>query len=399
MTRKTHLLIVDDEESILFSLKRLLEGHGFDVTTAVDGTSALCLLKSKKKEQHPIHALILDVRLPDMLGTDILRQAKQFDPSLVVLMITGHGNVPEAVSSLHAGAADYMLKPFSIEEILARLQRAFEIPTAVAKTGAKSQTAADPSWAIGPNLQMRDLLHAVDRIARSPATTVLICGETGTGKELVARRLHTLSARHERPFVEINAAALSRELLESELFGHEAGSFTGATKTKRGLFEAAQGGTLFLDEIGDMELGIQAKLLRALQERKVRRVGAVEHIDVDVRFVAATNKDLAVEVKEGRFREDLFYRLNVVTLQVPPLRDRLDDLEILVEFWTQKLGHDLGLGAKTVAASAIEKLSKHNWPGNIRELRNVLERALLLECSSEQVTASDFSFLDCAQKL
>jgi DNA-binding NtrC family response regulator len=396
MTRKPHLLIVDDEESILFSLQRLLEGHGFQVSIAQDGTTAVGLLKSKKRESDPIEALVLDVQLPDMLGTDILREAKQLFPDLVVLMITGHGNVPEAVSSLHAGAADYILKPFSVEEIVARLQRALGAPKAMGKRDAKLAAAPDCVWAVGPNPLMHDLLHAVDRVARSPATTVLICGETGTGKELVARRLHTLSARKDRPFVEINAAALSRELLESELFGHEAGSFTGATKTKKGLFEAAHGGTLFLDEIGDMELGIQAKLLRALQERKVRRVGAVEHVDVDVRFVAATNKDLAHEVKEGRFREDLFYRLNVVTLKVPPLRDRLDDLETLVQFWTQKLGADLGLGHKTVATSALEKLSQHSWPGNIRELRNVLERALLLECSGEQVTARDFAFLDPA---
>jgi DNA-binding NtrC family response regulator len=388
-----HLLIVDDEENILFSLKRIMEGKGHTVSTASDGHSALQILKSKKKGDRPVDAMICDVRLPDALGTEVLREAKQLRPDLAVLLITGHGNVPEAVASLQAGAADYLLKPFSVEEILVRLERALSQSSSPRASTAGPRTAEDPSWAVGPNPAMQFLMQQIDRVARSPATTVLIRGETGTGKELVARRLHQLSSRSGQPFIEINAAALSRELLESELFGHEAGSFTGALKTKRGLFEAAQGGTLFLDEIGDMELSIQAKLLRALQEKKVRRVGAVEHVDVDVRFVAATNKDLAREVKEGRFREDLFYRLNVVVLKVPPLRERLDDLEALISHWMERLSKELGLGTKQIDPQALEYLRAHPWPGNIRELRNCLERALLLECTGEQVTAEHFAFL------
>jgi DNA-binding NtrC family response regulator len=394
MSHAHHLLIVDDEEAILFSLKRLMEGHGYQVSCASDGASAIQILKGKKRGMRPVDAMILDVRLPDCLGTDLLREAKQLRPELVILMITGHGNVPEAVSSLQAGASDYLLKPFSVDEIVIRLQRAFQgAAMSSPYLAAPAKLPEETSWAVGPNSSMKELLTQVHRAAKSPATTVLICGETGTGKELVARRLHALSGRAAKPFVEINAAALSRELLESELFGHEAGAFTGATKTKKGLFEAAHGGTLFLDEIGDMELSIQAKLLRALQERKVRRVGALDHIDVDVRLIAATNKDLSLEVREGRFREDLFYRLNVVSLKIPPLRERLDDLDVLVQHWVQRLSHELGLEQKTVDPEAIQRLKQHPWPGNIRELRNCLERVLLLECSGDRVCPEHLAFL------
>lgn len=394
MSHKRHLLIVDDEEAILFSLKRLMEGHGYQVSCATDGASAIQILKSKKRAAPPVDAMILDVRLPDCLGTDLLKEAKQLRSDLVILMITGHGNVPEAVSSLQAGASDYLLKPFSVDEIVLRLQRAFQGNAGSSPyLAGPAKSPEESSWAVGPNSGMKELLKQVDRAAKSPATTVLVYGETGTGKELVARRLHAMSARAAKPFVEINAAALSRELLESELFGHEAGAFTGATKTKKGLFEAGHGGTLFLDEIGDMELSIQAKLLRALQERKVRRVGALDHIDVDVRFIAATNKDLSLEVKEGRFREDLFYRLNVVTLKIPPLRERLDDLDVLVEHWMQKLSLELGLEKKRVDPRALDRLKEHPWPGNIRELRNCLERVLLLECSGDRIGAEHLGFL------
>lgn len=390
MTRQ--LLIVDDEENILFGLKKLFEGKGYEVLAAPDAMTALHWLKSKRGQRIEPDAMLLDVQLPDALGLDVLTEVKKLRPQMPVLMITGHGNVPEAVSALQAGASDYILKPFHIDEIYSRLQRAIANKRLV-QVPAAAQEVVQEQWAMGPNPAMHALLDRLGKVAGSPATTVLIYGETGTGKELVARRLHTLSHRAARPFVEINAAALTKELLESELFGHEAGSFTGATKQKRGLFEAAHGGTLFLDEVGDMELGIQAKLLRALQERTIRRVGGLEQIDIDVRFIAATNKDLATEVKAGRFREDLFYRLNVVSLRVPALRERFDDLEPIVMHWLQRLNLELGRSVTRISPEALAWMKGHAWPGNIRELRNCLERALLLECSGESLEQEHLQFL------
>ena len=388
------LLIVDDEENILFGLKKLFELKGYEVLAAPDAMTALGWLRAKKGQRIEPEAMLLDVQLPDALGLDVLREVRKLRPTMPVLMITGHGNVPEAVAALQLGASDYILKPFHVDEIHGRLQRALEAKRNAGSKGPRSQGAMEPDvWAMGPNPQMALLLDRLERTAASPATTVLIYGETGTGKELVARRLHSLGERAARPLIEINAAALTKELLESELFGHEAGAFTGASRQKRGLFEAAHGGTLFLDEVGDMELGIQAKLLRALQERRIRRVGGLEHIEVDVRFVAATNKDLAQEVKAGRFREDLFYRLNVVSLHVPALRDRLDDLEALVLHWLERLNRELNRSVKSVSPEALARLQQHPWPGNIRELRNCLERALLLECSGEELAAEHLQFL------
>ncbi len=380
---KAKVLIVDDDPTITTSLRALLESENYVVFDAATGGDALAALKGKAREPDII---LLDVQLPDFSGIDLIEKMVLLSADSQILMITAHGSVPQSVEAMRRGAVDYILKPFSIDELLLRLKRAREgkkLKVRVDYLSSKVRSSFEEKFVCGPNIVMQKIYQGLEKIAQSKSSTVLIRGETGAGKEHIAHRVHELSCRRDAPFVEINATALTAELLESELFGHEAGSFTGALKAKKGLFEIADGGTLFLDEIGDMDLAMQAKILRALQERKIRRVGGVEYISVDIRLITATNCDLEKAVKEGEFREDLYYRLNVVPIQLPPLRARADDLQSLVMHFIKKFSAEFGKQIDGVADDVLLAFKQYRWPGNIRELSNIIERALLLECESE----------------
>ena len=379
------ILIVDDDLAICHSLRDLLASRGFSTKDVQDGASVLSLLKSKKKQSfYCPDVILLDVQLPDIDGIDLLETIKKKYPEIIVIIITAFGSVPQSVEAMQKGATDYVLKPFNIDEILVRVSKAFENSQVRQQLGYLSDKVYgnwEEKYVQGSNVKMKKIYRDLDNIAKSSSTTVVVYGETGTGKEVIANRIHFLSNRKNKPFVEVNATALTAELLESELFGHEAGSFTGASQTKKGLFEVADGGTLFLDEIGDMDLSMQTKLLRALQERKIRRVGGTKHIEVDIRVITATNKNLEEEVKKGKFREDLFYRLNVIPIFLPSLRERREDVKVLTEHFIKTFNLEFGKEVEEIDANALNFLTEYSWPGNIRELRNCIERAMLLECN------------------
>lgn len=388
---KPRILVVDDEPSICASLSELLSSKGYEVVTVEDATSCLELLRGKRG----FNCVLLDVQLPDMNGLDALEKLKQRSPELPVIMITGQGSVPQSVEAMQKGALDYVMKPFNVNELLARIQNAIDTQDLKEQVGLlKKQVTADwdKQYVVGPNRSMQQVFDRVELVARSDSTTVFIHGETGTGKEVIARKIHQMSARQNRPFVEVNATALTAELLESELFGHEEGSFTGASGTKKGLFEVASGGTLFLDEIGDMDLLMQAKILRAIQERKIRRVGGTEQIEVDIRLITASNRNLDQAVKEGTFREDLYYRLNVVPIVLPPLRERRDDIETLLRHYIDIFNKEFGKQVTDISTDALEALENYAWPGNVRELRNLLERTMLLETHGSTLELSHLKF-------
>ncbi|SCA62890.1 Acetoacetate metabolism regulatory protein AtoC [Chlamydiales bacterium SCGC AG-110-P3] len=379
------ILIADDDVTICETLEALFCDKGYVVETAHDGSSAVTKLKKAKSD-----ACLLDVQLPDADGIELLETLKVASPETVFLIITAYGSVSQSVDAMKQGAIDYILKPFNIDEITLRVERALKNRSLVDQVDYLAEKVYgewDADYIVSTNSAMKKVHDSLQRIAKSNSTTVFINGETGTGKEVIARRIHGLSPRQNRPFVDVNATALTAELLESELFGHEAGSFTGATKTKKGLFEVASGGTLFLDEIGDMDVILQSKLLRALEERKVRRVGGTESIDVDIRLITATNQDLQRLVSEGKFREDLYYRLNVVPLNLPPLRERSEDLRQFVDHFLGKFCVEFGRSQVKVSTEAMQKLTEYSWPGNIRELKNVIERAVLLEVDGEVLEA------------
>ncbi|MDF2549882.1 MAG: sigma-54-dependent transcriptional response regulator [Chlamydiales bacterium] len=374
------ILLVDDDVHIRFSLKALLETKGFSCLEASDRASLLQLLEHKKE---PVHLVLLDVQLPDSQGIDLIADIHRFHPQALIMLMTGFGSIPQSVEAMQKGAIDYILKPFNFDELFLRINNAFEkelLKEEVAHLSEHISARLDRQYVLGPNLEMQKIFNSLHIIADSDVSTVCIQGETGTGKEMIARRIHDLSQRRYKPFVDINASALSEDLLESELFGFEAGSFTGALKTKKGLFEIASEGTLFLDEVGDMGLAMQAKILRALQEKKIRRVGGTESIDIDIRLITATHKDLAKQVQQGLFREDLFYRLHVVPIYLPPLRERKEDLETLVTYFLALFNKELNRSIEKVDPKALEQMKEYDWPGNIRELKNFLERTLLLEC-------------------
>lgn len=392
---KHKILIVDDEQTIRFSLKALFASKGYEPFEAADGASALSTIKGRGGKGLKPDVILLDVQLPDMNGLKVLQEIHTLSPDSCVIIITGFGSVPQSVDAMSRGASDYVLKPFNVEDLLMRISKALENRSLKEQVGfLKNKVFGDWStkYVQGPNAAMQKLFSNLDIVAKSPSTTVFIHGETGSGKEVIARRIHQLSARAEKPFVEVNATALTAELLESELFGHEAGAFTGATTSKKGLFEVADGGTLFLDEIGDMDLRMQAKLLRAIQERTIRRVGGTENIAVDIRLITATNRDLAEIVKEGNFREDLYYRLNVVPIHLPPLRERKDDIETLVHHFVGEYNQEFGKHVSEITPAAIETLQSYDWPGNVRELKNLLERTILLECQDSTLDAHHLKF-------
>ena len=373
MKRDATILIVDDEANMRRVLAALIKKQGYRVVEAGDGEAALAAL-----DADDVDAVISDLRMPRMNGLELLDATREEYPGLPLVLLTAHGTIGSAVEALKRGAFDYLTKPFDpdeIEQVLAKAVRTHALERAEARI---PRSLADPDeLLVGSSAALAEVKRVTERVAETPAT-VLITGESGTGKELVARRLHLLSERRERPFVKINCAAIPEGLLESELFGHEKGAFTGAATRKPGRFELADRGTLFLDEIGEMPLSAQPKLLRAIQENRFYRVGGTTTVEVDVRLVAATNRDLEREVREGGFREDLFYRLNVVPVRLPPLRERREDIPDLVARFAERSSARLRDAPVTFSDAALEVLRARPWPGNIRELENAVERAVLL---------------------
>ncbi len=366
------ILVVDDERNIRESLQRLLSLDGIDSAAAANGLEALELLRAE-----PFDALVTDLRMPVMGGQELLEQARSEGLRCPVIMISALGEIRDAVSALKSGATDYLLKPFEPDELIHKLRAAIGNQRLEDRLEAGARTASSATRLTGESPAVQALRHDIQKIAGSD-TTVLITGESGSGKEVVAREIHALSPRAAEPFVAVNIGGVHENLMESELFGHEKGAFTGADARKAGLFELAGAGSLFLDEIGEMPQRLQVKLLRVLQERKIRRLGGTRDIPVSARILSATNRDIEEQVRSGAFREDLYYRLNVLRIAVPPLRDRFPDIPLLAGFLLAKLGARMGRssGAR-LSESAMAALSAHAWPGNVRELENVLERALI----------------------
>ncbi len=372
---RTRILVVDDEEIVRESLGGWLEKDGYVVGRCPDGPSAV---ESLEAERWSI--LVVDLKMPGMDGLQVLEEAKRLHPELAVVIMTAYATVDTAVAAMKAGAYDYLVKPFDPEELSIMMQKIVAQQSLVRENIVLRQ-------ALKQEYRFRDLLskspamQAVFELARTAArssSTILVLGESGSGKEVLARAIHTESPRAEGPFVAVSCAALTESLLESELFGHEKGAFTGAIARRKGKFEAAHGGTLFLDEVGDIGPKLQLDLLRVLEERKFHRVGGNEQIEVDVRIIAATNRDLRKAVAEGRFRDDLFYRLNVIPVVVPPLRQRREDVPLLVEFFVERLAVEMKKRLDGVSSEAMSALMAHDWPGNVRELRNVLERGAVV---------------------
>ncbi|MGQ0696100.1 MAG: sigma-54-dependent transcriptional regulator [Nitrospiraceae bacterium] len=366
------ILIVDDEEAICASLRSILEDEGYEVAVATNGAEAL-----KVYGTDPPDLMILDIWMPDMDGLETLRRVKEFVPTAQVMMMSGHGSIETAVKAVKLGAYDYIEKPLSLENVTLRVKHALA-QYRLEQENRTLRTKVQQKFELVGHCPAMQRLRQLIETAGPTNSRVLIGGENGTGKELVARAIHMQSARAEHPFVAVNCAAIPDTLIESELFGHEKGSFTGATSMKRGQFEQADGGTLFLDEIGDMSLNTQAKVLRALQEQQFTRVGGTKLMKVDVRVLAASNKDLEDEIKKGQFREDLYYRLNVVPIIVPPLRERREDIPELVRHFMKVHAEEQGLRIKEVSPEAMAVFQQYDWPGNIRELRNLIERLLIM---------------------
>lgn len=366
------ILVVDDEEAIRTSLRSILEDEGYDVSLAANGIEALKIYGTD-----PPDLMILDIWMPEMDGLETLRRVKEFVPTTQVMMISGHGSIETAVKAIKLGAYDYIEKPLSLENVTLRVKHALE-QFRLAQENRSLRTKVQQKFElVGQSPAMQRLRELIET-AGPTNSRVLIGGENGTGKELVARAIHMHSSRSDHPFVAVNCAAIPETLIESELFGHEKGSFTGATSMKRGQFEQADGGTLFLDEIGDMSLNTQAKVLRALQEQQFTRVGGTKLMKVDVRVLAASNKDLEKEIGKGQFREDLYYRLNVVPIIVPPLRERREDIPALVRHFMKTHVEEQGLRMKEVSPEAMAVFQQYEWPGNIRELRNLIERLMIM---------------------
>jgi two-component system response regulator HydG len=377
MSQKPSVLVVDDESGILDTLRILLRNEGFEVTTAQGGKAGLEQIRSG------VHDLILsDVRMPQVSGLDILNAAREQDPMTPVILMTAQASLQSAISAVNSGAFYYIQKPFSNDELVAILRRACEfravrVENKQLKQEIRRRDKTAVTRPIGKSKRFLELLKLAEHVAPTEST-VLIQGESGTGKEVVARYIHNLSTRADGPFLSINCGALPENLLESELFGHVKGSFTGAVRDKQGLFAAARGGSFFLDEVGEMPPSLQVKLLRVLQEREAIPVGATEAIPVDVRIIAATNRELEEEIRRGNFRSDLFYRLNVIALNLPPLRDRRDDLLLLLEAFLQAMAQESGGDPKALSSDALDAVAVYEWPGNVRELENALEHAVVL---------------------
>lgn len=370
--RKT-ILIVDDEESICQSLGGVLADDGYEIVTAGSGEEALNVV-----DEEMLSLVLLDIWLPGIDGIETLKIIKSEHPQLRVVMMSGHGTIETAVKATKLGAFDFIEKPLSLDKVLLIVKHALDITQLEEENVLLKQKVTHEYELTGNSESIMELKETISLVAPTNAW-ILIMGENGTGKELVARSLHKQSKRANKPFVEVNCAAIPEELIESELFGHEKGAFTGATEKKRGKFDLAHEGTIFLDEVADMSLKAQAKVLRILQEKKYERVGGTKLIATDVRVLAATNKDLEKEMEEGRFRQDLYYRLNVIPLRVPPLRDRKEDIPLLVKRFLQDFSLKEGEAEKTITAEALAILMRHSWPGNVRELKNIVERLIIMK--------------------
>lgn len=377
------ILIIDDEKSIRGTLKEILEYEKYVVDEAEDGIKGLSLMAKKRYD-----IVLCDIKMPKMDGIEVLSAIREKGFDSPVVMISGHGNVETAVESLKNGAFDFIQKPLDLNRVLVTIRNAMDQSTLVEETKVLKRKINKKLSAdiVGESRAIMEIKTMIEKVASSDAR-VLITGGNGSGKELVARQLHEQSARSAAPFVEVNCAAIPSELIESELFGHEKGAFTSAIKQRRGKFEQADGGTLFLDEIGDMSLSAQAKVLRALQENKISRVGGDKDIKVNVRIIAATNKDLRKEISESNFREDLYHRLSVILIHVPSLNDRKEDIPLLSEFFLEQIAKEYGQPKKEISAAAVKGLQKHDWTGNIRELRNVIERLVIL--GGEEISDKD----------
>ena len=375
------ILVIDDEAAIRRILREILEHEKYNVDDAASAVDSLPLVKENEYD-----AILCDIKMPQMDGIEFLEEARKISDAPII-MISGHGTIDTAVEAIKKGAFDYISKPPELNRLLITLRNALDKSKLMTETKALKKAVSRKHQMIGSSKPMMEIHDMIEKVAPTNAR-VLIEGENGTGKELVAHQLHELSNRSYAPFIEVNCAAIPSELIESQLFGHEKGSFTSAIKMKKGDFELANNGTLFLDEIGDMSLSAQAKVLRALQENKITRVGGESEISVNVRVIAATNKNLKEEIQKGNFREDLYHRLSVIIINVPPLRDRVDDIPELIEYFVNNISSEMGKAAPTFTQDAIEELQKYRWTGNIRELHNVVERLVILcgrEISSEDV--------------
>lgn len=379
------ILVVDDEKSILEALEGILSDEGFSPVCAESAEDGLKLI-----DEGDIDLVLLDIWMPGMDGLTALEEIKKREPGLPVIMISGHGNIETAVKATKMGAFDFIEKPPSYDKIVVAVNNGLQMSRLVEENEILRTKASKKQGLTGNSPAVQDLRKQIERVAPTSAW-VLIRGEHGTGKEIVAQSIHQFSKFSHMPMVELNCAAIPEELIESELFGHEKGSFTGAASNRRGKFDQADGGMLFLDEIGDMSLKTQAKILRILQEQKFERVGGGKTISVDVRVIAATNKDLEQEIEAGNFRADLYYRLNVVPIEMPPLRSRLEDIPLLVDDFLQDMARK-GLGEKKFDDSGLGTLVGHNWPGNVRELRNLVERAVIMT-PSDTITRDDVAVL------
>lgn len=367
----SRILIIDDQDAIRRVLREILENEKYQVDDAANGPVALQMMKEQEYD-----VVLCDIKMPDMDGIEVLEQVKAICDTPVI-MISGHGTIDTAVDAIKKGAFDFIQKPPDLNRLLITVRNALDRQSLNTENKALKKAVSKQNEMVGQSAPMMEVRDMIEKVAPTNAR-VLITGENGTGKELVARQLHECSPRRYGPFVEVNCAAIPAELIESQLFGHEKGSFTSAIKQKKGDFELANGGTLFLDEIGDMSLAAQAKVLRALQENKIVRVGGEKEIPVDVRIIAATNKDLRKMIDENAFREDLYHRLSVIVVHVPPLRERKDDIPLLVESFVQTIAANMGKAVPKFTAEALEELKQYQWTGNIRELHNIVERLVIL---------------------
>ena len=366
------ILIIDDEKAIRFALREILEDEKYDVSEASDGAEGLQMLKEKDFD-----AVLCDIKMPKMDGMTVLEEASNNGLETPFIMISAHGTIDTAVDATKKGAFDFIEKPPDLNRVLLAVRNAVEKEVLVKETKVLKRKVSKSSTIIGASISIHNVLETIEKVAPSEAR-VLITGPNGSGKELVAKALHSNSSRNKKPLVEVNCAAIPSELIESELFGHEKGAFTSAVKQRIGKFEQAHDGTLFLDEIGDMSLSAQAKVLRALQENVITRVGGDKEIKVNVRVIAATNKNLKEEISKGNFREDLYHRLSVIIIDVPGLNDRKDDIPLLANHFLKQIAEEYGAPVKKISIDALKLLQKHNWTGNIRELRNVIERLVIL---------------------
>ncbi len=373
--KRSKILVVDDEHLIRWSLEQNLKKQGYEVVTAGSGEDALRLVREEQPD-----LVLLDIQLPGISGIDVLEKIKDHDDDIIVIMVTANSGLENAVNAMRLGAYDYVSKPFNLDELSIVVRKALDtsdLKQEVVRLRTETKKNGPPNI-IGESRQVKHLMEVLDKVARSEASTVLVQGESGTGKELVAKWIHYSSNRAEKPFIAINCAAVPATLLESELFGHEKGAFTDAKASKKGLFELADGGTVFLDEIGDMEMGMQAKLLRFLEDRTFRRIGGGRVFTVDVRIISATNKDLQKSIEEKSFRNDLYYRLQVIPIFLPSLRERKEDIILLATHFISLFNKDFNKKIQGIAGMAERIMTDYSWPGNVRELKNVIERAIIL---------------------